>query len=776
MIKFKRIYLVLLPLLLFACTGEVNENGVLLEPSIIPIVKDLSVGEQFYKFNYDGAIEVENEEQKVFIQNSFKRNKQLSNLKYSSNPKSASDIRLESNEDLPPESYALIINKNGVLIQASTHSGFYYAIQTLQQIFPIGNEGHNKINSKVVELPFLNIMDSPRFKWRGMMLDVSRHFFTINEIKELIDMLSFLKINTFHWHLVDDQGWRIEIKKYPKLTEIGAWRVNQEHLLWNEVKENKLTEKSDFGGYYTQEEIKEVIEYAALRYINVVPEIELPAHVMSAIAAYPELSCKGEQIMVPSGGVWPITEIYCPGKETTFEFIENVLEEVTALFPSKYVHIGGDEATKTNWKTCEHCQKRIKDEKLLDEEGLQSYMIKRVAEYLKIKNRTLIGWDEILEGGLPVDAIVMSWRGIKGGLEAASLKHNVIMSPDTYFYLDHYQGNKKTEPKAIGGFSPFNHVYNFNPIPENMPVEDQKYVIGAQANMWTEYIHDFNHLQYMVFPRMLAVSEVLWSTPDNKNWNDFSKRSKNMFKWFDSQGINYSKSSFNLRSQKLINPDTKQLELSLFNEYEDTEVRYTTNGTDPSINSEKYKAPIELAHHMEVKAQVFERGLAVGSMLTEKVVLHPNKIKGAKVTYSTPYSKKYSSGNTYGLVDEIKGSTAFDDRNWQGWFNEDVEFTIELDSITIISNFELSFLIDRGNQILLPSYVKVLVSKNGIDFNTLKEFNNEPTNHNNKIIETLKSENLNIDAKYLKVKVKNSSNKSTGERGWTFIDELIIEN
>ncbi|MEN8139472.1 MAG: family 20 glycosylhydrolase, partial [Bacteroidota bacterium] len=526
---------------------------------------------------------------------------------------------------------------------------------------------------------------------------------------------------------------------------------------------------------YTQQEIKDVVEYASSKYISIVPEIEGVAHVMSAIASYSHLSCSQEQIMVPSGGVWPITEIFCPGKESTFEFIENVLDEVVELFPSKYIHIGGDEATKTNWKKCDHCQKRIADEGLKNEEELQSYMVKRISKYLKTKGRYMIGWDEILEGGLAEGAVVMSWRGTEGGLEAASMKHNVIMSPDTYWYLDHYQGNKSEEPLAIGGYSTLNHVYSFDPIPAEMPIEDQQYVMGAQANVWTEYMPNLEHLQYMILPRMLAVSEVLWTKPENKNWDDFSERVKFMFRRLDVLGINYSKSSYNIRSEKAINPENKQLELKLFNEYKQTEIRYEIGRKLPDINSPIYTKPIKITGNTRINASVFESGNIVGSVFTDSITVFENIAKGALVSYNNTYSPKYSSGKKFGLVDGLIGSTAFDDRYWQGWFDKDVFFDVDMQQNKTISGLRLSFLVDRGNQILMSRNVKIFYSKDGENYELIKEFFPTVTEDNTKRKEILKVKELKLNARYFRVEVANSSNEDTGEKGWVFIDEFVVE-
>ena len=400
-------------------------------------------------------------------------------------------------------------------------------------------------------------------------------------------------------------------------------------------------------------------------------------------------------------------------------------------------------------------------------------MVKRISRYLQDKGRTMIGWDEILEGGLPDSAVVMSWRGMKGGIKAASLKHYVIMSPDSYVYLDHYQGDKKYEPKAIGGYSPLKHVYDFDPVPERMPIKDQKYILGGQANVWTEYIPNENHLQYMIFPRILAVSEVLWTEKEKRNWKNFSARVKSMFSYFDAQGINYAKSAFNLRSEKLINPNTGDLEVNIFNEFISTEIRYTLDGTTPDKNSLRYKSPLIINKSTRIKAQAFDNGKKVGKPYVEDINLVQNKAKGAKVDYSVKYSGKYAAGKDFGLVDGITGSIEFDDHRWQGWFNEPVELTIDLGSIKKINSISVGFLADRGNQILIPGKVSVAVSNNNETFDREKIFNNPETLTKKKFKKYLDAK-FNKKARYIKIKVANASNIITGEKGWTFIDEILV--
>lgn len=424
--------------------------------------------------------------------------------------------------------YTLRITKNNIVIVSGSNSGVFYGIQSLLQI--INSTGIHTIQN-------LEIVDSPRFSWRGMHLDCSRHFFTIDEVKKYIDYLALYKMNTFHWHLTDDQGWRIEIKKYPRLTEIAAWRNGSMIGPYN----NHQFDTNRYGGYYTQDQIIDVVSYAAQRHITVVPEIEMPGHSLAVLAAYPNFACHDSIFEV--GKMWGVfDDVLCAGNEEVYRFLQDILDEVMLLFPSEYIHIGGDECPKTRWKTCSKCQQLIADEKLLDEHHLQSYFIQRIEKYINSKGRKIIGWDEILEGGLAPNAAVMSWRGTDGGIAAAKAGHFAVMTPGKPCYFDHYQfADKTTEPHAIGGLNTLKDVYDFEPIPDTLTLDEAKFILGAQGNLWTEYILSFSQVEYMALPRMAALAEVLWSQPQDKAYFDFIKRLKLNATILDKMGANYSK-------------------------------------------------------------------------------------------------------------------------------------------------------------------------------------------------------------------------------------------
>ncbi|MCK9618571.1 MAG: beta-N-acetylhexosaminidase [Lentimicrobiaceae bacterium] len=530
--------------IIFSC--KPNKTFTKEEISLIPQVQKMTLGESSFKFSKTTELIVENSDQEAIAGQLAILFEKAAGWKLRiklGGHRGSNQVYFKTEQSLSDEGYMLEVRKNRIEIKAAKAAGFFYSIQTLRQLLPVEIENSRKQEKVDWLVPAISISDNPSFKWRGYMLDVSRHFFPKEDVFRMIDNLALHKINTLHLHLVDDQGWRIEIKKYPRLTEIGGWRVDREDKNWNSRPKQEAGEKATYGGFYTQDDIKSIVAYARSRYITVVPEIEMPAHVTSALAAYPQFSCTGGPFTVLPGGVWPVTDIYCAGKDSTFLFIEDILSEVIELFPSKYIHIGGDEATKTEWEKCPKCKKRIKTESLKNVGELQSYFIKRIEKFINSKNKVLLGWDEILEGGLPPQATVMSWRGIQGGIDAANQGHDVVMTPTSECYFDYYQGPKDQEPPAIGGYLPMRKVYEFNPVPRELDAWAAKHILGGQANLWTEYVPNIKHAEYMTFPRIAAMSESLWSSREVRNWEDFSHRIQMFMKRYDQMGINYCKSA-----------------------------------------------------------------------------------------------------------------------------------------------------------------------------------------------------------------------------------------
>lgn len=440
-----------------------------------------------------------------------------------------------------PEGYTLKVIRKNIEIKARTAVGLFYAVQTIRQLLPPDVEKDSVGNNIILKVPSCEIADEPRFAYRGMHLDVGRHMFPVEYIKRYIDMIALHKMNTFHWHLTEDQGWRIEIKKYPKLTEVGAYR--KETIVGKAGKKPHVYDGKPYGGFYSQDEVREIVAYAKSRFVTIVPEIEMPGHSLAALAAYPELACTKGPFEV--GKTWGVFEdVYCAGKEETFKFLEDVVTEVVELFPGKYIHIGGDECPKKRWEKCPLCQKRIKVEGLKDEKELQSYFIKRIEKFIVSKGKRLIGWDEILEGGLAPEATVMSWRDVAGGIDAAKQGHDVIMSPNSYVYLDYYQCEPAGQPLAIGGFLPLEKVYSFDPQFPELSAEENKHILGLQGNVWSEYLGTPQYMEYMAFPRAFAISEIGWTPGSKKDFEDFLARLQVQRLRYDKIGINYFKGEY----------------------------------------------------------------------------------------------------------------------------------------------------------------------------------------------------------------------------------------
>jgi hexosaminidase len=538
-------------------------------------------------------------------------------------------------------SYELKIDQDRIEIQAHTAKGLFYGVQTIRQLLPPQIESNEQVSNITWSVPCLKIKDESRFSYRGLHLDVGRHFFPVSFIKKYIDLMALHKLNTFHWHLTEDQGWRIEIKKYPKLTEIGGFR--SETLIGHGGRPPFKFDGKRYGGFYTQDEIREVVAYAKSRFVTVIPEIELPGHSSAALAAYPELGCTGGPYQVQTR--WGVFEdVYCAGNDKVFSFMEDVLDEVVNLFPGTYIHIGGDECPKKAWEECQKCQARIAKEGLADEHELQSYFIRRIEKYLLTKDRYIIGWDEILEGGLAPRATVMSWRGMEGGIEAAKQKHDVIMTPGSHCYLDHYQADPETQPLAIGGYTTLEKIYSFNPVPDELNPKEQKHILGAQGNVWTEYMKTTDHVEYMVYPRACALAEVVWTSEKKHGYENFLRRLEVHYDRLKTLNVNYFYQVEKplVKSSKLFFLD--EIEVQLKKPFEHSEIRYTIDGSEPSLFSTLYKDKIKLARSTDLKAiTINKKNNEISPVLNVKVKKlefiqpsnHAPKTKGLKLTHYT---------------------------------------------------------------------------------------------------------------------------------------------
>ena len=606
------------------------------------------------------------------------------------------------------EGYKLDADAKQIRIAGASAAGVFYGIQTLRKSLPLVNGKASKVS-----IPAVHITDAPRFAYRGTHLDVSRHFVTADSVRQFIDMLALHNINRFHWHLTDDQGWRIEIKKYPLLTQIGSKRA-QTVIGHNSGK----YDGKPYSGFYTQKQIRDIVKYAADRYITIVPEIDLPGHMQAALAAYPDMGCTGGPYEVWQK--WGVSDnVLCAGNDKTLTFIDNVLKEITQLFPSKYIHVGGDECPKTQWQKCPKCQARIKALNLEAKDGhsaeerLQSYIITHASNYLKSLGRNTIGWDEILEGGLAEGATVMSWRGESGGIAAAKQHHDVVMTPNSYLYFDYYQSlDKANEPLAIGGYLPLETVYSYEPMPKELTADEARHIIGVQANIWTEYMPTFKQMQYMALPRLAALSEVQWSQLALKDYTSFTNRLTEFTHLYDRLGYNYAKHLYNVAIH--VDSDNKWREILIhMTTAGNAEIRYTLDGTEPTANSTLYTGAIVLQKSAKIRAAAFRDGKR--SSVTSQDISF-NKATACPVELLQPTHKNYTYNGGATLTDGLLGDKGFGTGRWLGFSGNDLEAVIDLKQNTDVSSVSLNTCVDKGSWIFDARNIEVSVSADGKSF------------------------------------------------------------
>jgi len=615
------------------------------------------------------------------------------------------------------EAYQLTVTSDQITIDGASPAGVFYGIQTLRKSIDV-------THPKALVFPTVVINDAPRFAYRGMHFDVSRHFFTVDFIKQYIDILALHNLNKFHWHLTDDQGWRIEIKKYPRLTEVGSTR--KETLIGHLLKDKPHQfDGKPYGGFYTQEQIKEIVKYAQDRYITIIPEIDIPGHTLAVLTAYPELGCTGKDYAV--GTKWGVfDDVLCAGNEASYKFLEDVFDELTELFPSKYIHIGGDECPKTRWKECPKCQAKIKalglkgDGEHTAEQQLQGYVVSRIEQFLKTKGREVIGWDEILEGNnISQDAIVMSWRGTEGGIAAAQRHNRAIMTPHYSLYFDYNQGEDPTkEPLSIGEYLPVKKVYDYEPIDPKLTPEQGKYILGAQANLWTEYIASPAHAQYMLLPRLAALAEVQWTAPEKKNFPNFLKRLGNLLNYYQLKGYHYAKHIMGVTPviQPAANKDGIQVELLTVG---DGKVYYTTDGSTPNASKTLYTQPIKLSNELLLKAVAVHKDTISGVFSYQSLF---NKATYKKIQLLTETNPKYTFGGATALVDAQIGEDSYIDGHWVGFPGRvGVEAVIDLGKEEEISNLKAGSLADTPNWIFPASEVAIYSSPDGKNFQLIAQ-------------------------------------------------------
>ena len=688
----------------------------------------------------------------------------------------------ELDDTLAPEEYHINISENKVSVKASGLNGFNYAIQTIKQMLPVEVFGNSPAAYKDWTLPCVKIQDKPRFSYRGLHFDVSRHFFTMDEVKKYLDIMEVHKLNTLHWHLTDDQGWRLEIKKYPRLTEVGSIRNKTivGHIFESNTFDNV---KYGEGCYYTQDEVKEILEYAAAKGITVIPEIDLPGHMLAALAAYPEYGCTGGPYEV--WGQWGIADdVLCVGREETMKFLEDILAEVCELFPAEYVHIGGDECPKVRWEKCPHCQAKIaelglkSDDKYKAEHYLQGYVTARMEKFLAEKGKKLIGWDEILEGEIAPNATVMSWRGVAGGLQAVRMGHDAIMTPNTFFYLDYYQAlDKENEPLAIGGYLPVEKCYSYEPFTADMTDAEKAHVLGVQANLWTEYIPTADHLFYMLLPRLAALAEVQWCQPDVKNWNRFLESADDFCAIYEMMGYNYGTHLFDASGKASINKEKGCVEVIL-KAQGDTPVRYTLDGTEPGPDSPLYSEPIEIRENCVLKAKSDKKGL--GNRVWEKH-FNAHSAMGRPVQTLTATHPNYTFNCPDLLTDGIVGIGPYNSGDFAGWYNVPFEAIIEMDGNTY-NEVTISSFVFKYDWVFGPKSITVLTSEDGKTFSEIakKDVVDEGQMDDGNGCQDYTLAFDQTAAKYLKVVAETYTelpqwHPGAGHPGFLFIDEIIVK-
>jgi len=758
-------------LMLFSCSSEVKEANY----QIIPIPQEIVMGQ-------DGAFTLANGTKVLYPEGNEKMQKNAQFLADYVKELTGNTLSVEAGtegkgivlqvtpNEAQPEGYQLKVAADKVVINGGSEAGVFYGIQTLRKSIPAG-QGIN------VSLPAVEINDAPRFSYRGAMLDVSRHFFPVEDIKSFIDMLALHNINRFHWHLSDDQGWRIEIKSRPLLTEKGSKR-KETVIGRNSGKYDGIPHE----GFYTQEQIKEVIAYAADQHITIIPEIDLPGHMQAALHAYPELGCTGGPYEVWTQ--WGVSDnVLCAGNDDVLKFIEDVFAEIVELFPSEYIHVGGDECPKTRWKECPKCQARIKalgikgDSKHTAEEYLQSFIINHAEKFLNSKGRQMIGWDETLEGGLAPNATVMSWRGEGGGIEAAKQKHDVIMSPNTYLYFDYYQTKDiDNEPLAIGGYLPLENVYNYEPMPKSLTPEEQKYIIGVQANLWVEYVATLSHIQYMELPRMAALSEIQWSGADKKNYECFLSRLPQLTNLYDVKGYNYATHAFDITGRLVPNTEEEALEV-IFKTIDNCPIYYTLDGTEPTAASTKYEGTLKLKESCVIKAKGI-RATGETRVFTEEIKIHKASFK--PITMLQPINEQYKFEGAGVLLDGLKGNFNYKTGRWIAFYKNDMEAIIDMKQPTEISSVAISTLVEKGDWVFDARKFAVSISEDGKNFKEIakEEYPAMTLDNPNQIYDHVLTFDP-VKTQYIKVYVQPEHklpnwHGGKGLQSFIFIDEITV--
>lgn len=758
---------------LMSCTSSEQVREVTLIPTPVSVEK----GEGCFSFTPSTVIAVSDESQLV-VANVFAS---LFSQSAGFTPKvklcNEGDIQFVVDTLMKDEAYEMAIQTGNITVKAAGERGFFYALQNLRLLLPPAIESEGKTES-AWSVPAQVIKDEPRFGYRGFMLDVSRYFLPKDELLRMIDCIAMLKINRLHLHLTDDNGWRLEIKKYPKLTEVGAWRVDRQHLPFPERRNPEKGEPTLIGGFYTQEDMKEIIKYAAARQVEVIPEIDIPAHSNAALASYPELACPVVDRFIgvlPGMGARNAEIIFCAGNEKTFEFLEGVLDEVIDLFPSRYIHLGGDEASKTYWKKCPLCQKRIQQEHLHDEEMLQGYFMSRLANYVRSKGREVMGWDELTNAPLPEDAIVFGWRGHgNAALKAADQGHRFIMSPARISYLIRYQGPQWFEPFTYFGNNTLKNIFDYEPVQADWKPEYESLLMGVEGCLWTEFCNKPDDVFYLTFPRLAALAEVAWGQKGRKDWNLFLKGLDNYVAHLDRKGVNCASSMFNIQHEITVQ-EGRLLKVNLDCERTDVEIRYTLDNTEPTSSSLLYAAPFLIDKDVIVKAATFADGKQKGETL----------ILPVRWNRATACSLVLNDGDTAQnvLVNGLRGSLKQSDFEWYtGNPEKPFAVTVDLSKEEEIRKCAIGCITNYGMAVHKPQKMTVEISMNGTHFTEVGRltFADKDIFKEGNFIEDLSVELKPVMARYVRFTLFSPGNcpenhVRPGQPSRVYVDEIIIE-
>lgn len=686
------------------------------------------------------------------------------------------DVCLQVDENIGEEAYELEVTSERVLLKAADNRGFFYAFQSLRMMLPASIEGCSESAPDKWRIPAVTIQDKPRFSYRGFMLDVARFFMPKKDLLRMIDCMAMLKLNRLHLHLTDDNGWRLEIKKYPKLTEVGAWRVDRQSLPFPDRRNPEKGEPATEGGFYTQDDMREIIAYAAKRQIEIIPEIDIPAHSNAALAAYPEYACpvvKDFIGVLPGLGGKNAEIIFCAGNEGSYRFLQGVLDEVMTLFPSRYVHLGGDEAIKTNWKKCPLCQNRIRKERLKDEEELQGYFMQRMSDYVRSNGKEVMGWDELTNSRLPEDVIVFGWQGMgNAALKAAEQGHRFVMTPARIAYLIRYQGPQWFEPLTYFGNNTLKGLYEYEPVQKDWKPEYRNLLMGVQASMWTEFCSQSEDVFYQVFPRLAALAEIAWIPEGKKDWGLFLKGLDNFVAHLDKMGIVYAKSMFNIQ-HKVTPTDNGQLQVHLECERPDVDIRYTLDGTEPSASSLKYEKDLVLSDENVIKSATFVKGEKMGKVLNLPLVW--NKATAKPLVNHLPGMEV--------LVNGVRGSLKQTDFEWySGPLSQPIVVTVDLQEVTSVGECSVGCVTNYGMAVHKPAFMKVEVSENGKDFAEAGQmkFSDEEIFREGNFIEELTVKPLDVKARYVRFTLNPpgvcpSDHVRPGQVSKICLDEIMIK-